>query len=312
MAGKTVQVQFIGIDDLDIDKENLRGSVWEMDEKDEDLLESVKKEGIIEPIIIRPAGPKDTVAYTIISGGRRYNAAIEAGLTTVPCLVRDVDDLTAAGLSVMENRDRKDIPAWRIAFKVIEWYRKVNGAATKPEKVEILATKFGATPSTITEYTQLDVLPAALQEMVKDPSQWSETTRQLVEDIAGEEFREVPAKGLSIEKGAMIARTLYTEGQAIIPEKSMMELGVRSIWETRETVRDVLNRVRAYPKEPISDLFALASEKERTVSKMVGVRVTFTWSFIENLDQAAKKRQMTREELVGFYVREGLGRDGFL
>ena len=310
MMQETIQVQMIEIDNLDIDIENLRGSMWEMDEDDERLVDSIGKRGILEPLLVRSAGPKDRASFTIMSGGRRFNAAIEAGLDVVPCIVREVDDITAAGISVVENRDRKDVPTWVIAFKVIEWFRRLDSGTVKSQRTEILATKFGCSPRTISDYIELDLLPAALQELVKDPSQWSETTRSLVGEILP---GLVPSKRLSIEKAAMIARELYAEGKPLISEKRMLEVGVHSIWESRDMVREVLSHIRQYPKKPIADIFALLTERgEQTVSKTVGVRVRFTLSFVENIDRAAKKRQMDREHLVTYYVRDGLKRDGFL
>jgi ParB family chromosome partitioning protein len=73
-----------------------------------ELAESIRSQGIMQPILVRPvAGSKNQ--YEIIAGERRYRAAQLAGLTQVPVLVREVADENAAAMALIENIQREDL-----------------------------------------------------------------------------------------------------------------------------------------------------------------------------------------------------------
>jgi ParB family chromosome partitioning protein len=69
------------------------------------LVESVKSEGILQPLLVRPVGDK----YEVIAGERRYRAAIEAELTQVPVTVREMTDDQAVQYALIENLQREDL-----------------------------------------------------------------------------------------------------------------------------------------------------------------------------------------------------------
>ena len=75
-----------------------------------ELAASIKEQGVMQPILVRPAGQKNGMtAYEIIAGERRFRAAQMAGLTEMPTLVKDVDDQTAAAMALIENIQREDL-----------------------------------------------------------------------------------------------------------------------------------------------------------------------------------------------------------
>jgi len=71
-----------------------------------DLADSIKKQGVVQPIVVRPIGED---RYEIIAGERRWRAAQMAGLDTVPAVVRDVSDKTAIAMALIENIQRADL-----------------------------------------------------------------------------------------------------------------------------------------------------------------------------------------------------------
>ncbi|HSW20967.1 MAG TPA: ParB/RepB/Spo0J family partition protein [Ramlibacter sp.] len=75
-----------------------------------ELAESIKAQGIMQPILVRKlgAGPNEG-KYEIIAGERRFRAARLAGLDSVPVLVRDVPDESAAAMALIENIQREDL-----------------------------------------------------------------------------------------------------------------------------------------------------------------------------------------------------------
>jgi len=75
------------------------------DEKIEQLAESIKEHGIIQPLVVRKVGK----VYKIIAGERRWRAARLAGLTTVPIIEKVVTDREASELAIIENIQREDL-----------------------------------------------------------------------------------------------------------------------------------------------------------------------------------------------------------
>jgi ParB family chromosome partitioning protein len=74
----------------------------------EDLTQSIREHGIVQPVVVRPA--KDSPdRYELIAGERRWRAAQRAGLTTVPVIIREVDDRVALELAIIENVQRADL-----------------------------------------------------------------------------------------------------------------------------------------------------------------------------------------------------------
>lgn len=71
-----------------------------------ELAESIKQQGLMQPIIVRPISEG---RYEIIAGERRYRAAGIAGLDEVPVLIKDVDDKNALSLALIENIQREDL-----------------------------------------------------------------------------------------------------------------------------------------------------------------------------------------------------------
>ncbi|PTT88368.1 chromosome partitioning protein ParB [Pelomonas sp. HMWF004] len=74
-----------------------------------ELAESIKAQGIMQPILVRPITPVGGVSYEIIAGERRFRAAKLAGLREVPVLVKAVPDESAAAMALIENIQREDL-----------------------------------------------------------------------------------------------------------------------------------------------------------------------------------------------------------
>jgi len=74
-----------------------------------ELAESIRSQGIMQPILVRPLAGKDRGKYEIIAGERRFRAAQIAGLAEVPVLVREVPDEGAAVMALIENIQREDL-----------------------------------------------------------------------------------------------------------------------------------------------------------------------------------------------------------
>jgi ParB family chromosome partitioning protein len=76
------------------------------------LADSIKRSGLMQPVILRPAG----AGNELVAGARRWRAAIVAGLTSVPALVRDLTDEESAEWALVENVQREDLNAMERAW----------------------------------------------------------------------------------------------------------------------------------------------------------------------------------------------------
>lgn len=74
-----------------------------------ELAASIKTQGLMQPILVRPVAASGGVTHEIIAGERRFRAAQIAGLNEVPVLVKDVDDQAAAAMALIENMQREDL-----------------------------------------------------------------------------------------------------------------------------------------------------------------------------------------------------------
>lgn len=72
----------------------------------DELAESIRSQGVIQPIVVRPIASE---RYEIIAGERRWRAAQRAGLKEVPCVIRDIPDEAAIAMALVENIQREDL-----------------------------------------------------------------------------------------------------------------------------------------------------------------------------------------------------------
>jgi ParB family transcriptional regulator, chromosome partitioning protein len=79
-----------------------------VEEQLEDLAQSIKTHGVVQPIVVRPE-PGNSARYEIIAGERRWRASQRAGLTEVPVIIRAVDDREALEIAIVENVQRSDL-----------------------------------------------------------------------------------------------------------------------------------------------------------------------------------------------------------
>jgi len=76
----------------------------------ESLAESIRVQGVLQPILVR-SHPTTPERYQIVAGERRFRAAMQAGLTEIPSILRDMDDSDAAVVALVENLQRQDLNA---------------------------------------------------------------------------------------------------------------------------------------------------------------------------------------------------------
>jgi ParB family transcriptional regulator, chromosome partitioning protein len=122
-----------------------------------ELSQSIEREGIIQPIIVRRTAPG---AYQIIAGERRWRAAKLAGLEHVPVIVRDADDQQVLELAIVENIQREDLNPIELAAA----FQRM--AAELGLSHDQIGQKTGKERTTITNSLRLLQLPIELQTMI--------------------------------------------------------------------------------------------------------------------------------------------------
>lgn len=165
-----------------------------------DLAQSVKKHGIVQPLLVRP-NPDKPETYEIVAGERRFRAAKVAGLETVPVVVRDIDDRQSIEIALIENVQRTDLNAIEEA---LAYERLIDEHGyTQADLAEALAKS----RSHVANMLRLLNLPDAVRKMVVDGELSAGAARTLIGSDDPEAVARLIVKdGLSVREAEAIAR----------------------------------------------------------------------------------------------------------
>lgn len=120
----------------------------------DDLAESIKQLGVIQPITVRKISDDK---YQIISGERRFRAAQKAGLSKIPSYIKTAEDETVMQMALVENVQREDLNAIEIALS----YKALT--ETQNLTQEKISSLVGKKRATVSNYLRLLKLPAEIQ-----------------------------------------------------------------------------------------------------------------------------------------------------
>ena len=171
------------------------------EERFAELVESVRRDGIVQPILVRVIGQ----GWELIAGERRWRAAQAAGLTTVPALVREADDRTSLALALVENIVRADLDP----------VEQARGYARLQDEFALshaeVATAVGRSRTAVVNATRLLGLPDDVLALLQR-GELSEGHGRALLQIEGqgerrEAARAVVAGGLSVRQTEALART---------------------------------------------------------------------------------------------------------
>ena len=121
-----------------------------------ELSDSIARYGILQPLIVVPQG--DGTTYTIVAGERRWRAAKQAGLKSVPCIVRQREELEQLEVSLIENVQRVDLTPIEQAVSIERLHQEFN--MTYQE----IAKRLGKAKTTVNNIVRLLGLPKAARE----------------------------------------------------------------------------------------------------------------------------------------------------
>ena len=200
-----------------------------------ELAESIKSQGIMQPVLVRPVGPN---RYEIIAGERRVRAANLAGLTEVPVLVRAVADEAAAVMALIENIQREDLNPLEEAQGL---KRLVDEFALTHEQA---AQAVGRSRSAASNLLRLLNLTAPVQQMLIAGDIEMGHARALLGLEAAQQIlcaSEVAAKKLSVrETEKLVARQAGNGGTRQSPLRRIKPDKSRDIVRLEEALADRL------------------------------------------------------------------------
>ena len=165
-----------------------------------DLVASIRRHGILQPLLVRPVADADGERFEIVAGERRWRAAQAAGLHDVPVVVRALDDGQVLEAALIENIQREDLSP----IEEARGYRRLIGDFGHTQKD--LATAVGKSRSHIANMVRLLTLPEAVQEMLDDGRLSIGHARALIttDDPVGL-ARVIVSQGLNVRQAERLA-----------------------------------------------------------------------------------------------------------
>ena len=237
-----------------------------------ELAESISTHGVLQPILVRETG---NGRFQIIAGERRWRAAKQAGLTEIPAVVLDRDDLAVAEIALVENLQREDLNPIEEAGA----FRSLSEEFGLTQ--EELSRRVGKSRSYIANATRLIELPDEVKDLVSAGKLSAGHARTL----------------LGLRDRAMIAPLA----------KQCVAAGI-SVRELEQLVKRANRPIRETPDEPPKFKVDYVAELERKMTSDLGRRVkisakgkqkTLTLFFEDNEDLDALLRRIMGDDFVG-------------
>lgn len=234
-------------------------------EKLDELTESIKESGVIEPLIVKKA---EDGKYELIAGERRWRASQLAGLTTVPVVVKDVSPQQMLELAIVENVQRADLNPLEEALAFDQLVEKFEMTPSQ------IAAKVGFSPSLVSNKLRLLQLPEEIRQAVIDEV-ISEGHAKTLLGIKHDEtmlmaFRKVVNQKLSVRATEELVRR--------------MNLGVKKETNSRSLIVD---GVSVKYEQKLRDFFS--SEKIKLARSKKGGKIEFRFKNDNELEEILLK-----------------------
>lgn len=172
----------------------------------DELANSIRTQGIIQPLIVRPVGDK----YEIIAGERRWRAAQLAGLSEVPVIIREIPDEAAVAIALIENIQRENLNPIEEA---VAYDRLIEEFGMTHQDV---AEAVGKSRTTVTNLLRLLALPAEVRRMLERGQIEMGHARTLITlpEISQLEVAQlIVARGLSVRETENLVRLRQAQRQ---------------------------------------------------------------------------------------------------
>jgi len=208
-----------------------------------ELKASIEANGIIQPIVVRPHGNE----YELVAGERRWRAASELGMATIPAIIREVDDAQSLEIALIENLQREDLNPME---KATAYHELMSRFALTQEEV---ARRVGKRRSTVANTLRLLDLPADIQDSVSRGTLTMGHARALLGLVSTEVqrrlARRIESEGLSVRAVEKIVQAANEPQEPKnvrykSPHLRDIEDRLRRVLGTRVTIREGHGRGR--------------------------------------------------------------------
>ena len=253
-----------------------------------ELALSIKEHGVIQPIIVRKIGDK----YEIIAGERRYRASQLAGKTTIPALVRDIDDKETAKIALLENLQRSDLTPIEEA-KTYQTILKLDNITQ-----EELAANLGKSQSTVANKLRLlnlaeEVQTALLNKQISERHARSllnvsnlEDQKKLLNQVI---MNRLTVRQLDDEIMALTGKKPQEEQPIQHQDKNILEENINKM--ENDIVANALQN-----KEQLSANINTNQQEQQTISIPNEIKETNTETKTEQVTQKSNIFDMLRQE----------------
>ena len=191
----------------------------------EELASSIRKQGVMQPIVVRPVGDSSEDRYEIIAGERRWRATQLAGLDKIPAVIREVPDEAAIAMALIENIQREDLNAIEEALALSRLKEEFD--LTQQEVAEAV----GKSRVSVANLLRLLTLKEDVRKMLEYGDIEAGHAKALLGLANGQQLeaaRTVVAKGLSVRQTESLVRRMLQEAAAP-SEKKKVDPDIRSL-----------------------------------------------------------------------------------
>ena len=211
-----------------------------------ELAGSLRKHGVLQPLLVRAQGD----GYQLVAGERRWRAAQQIGLETIPCRVVDLEDDQVCEAAIEENLKRQDLNVLEKAEAFRDYLERFGGT------VEELAKRLSMSRSTVSNMMRLLELPPEVQEAVRQ------------DRISGGHARAI----LPLPADAQAELTRQIEAQSLSVRKT--EEAVRQMLKSDVTgTSDVKANAPPAPAEPSTHVISLQDQLRETFGAKIDIRL---------------------------------------
>ena len=239
-----------------------------------ELAESIKKIGLLEPIIICPS--EEEGKYEIVAGQRRYLAHKEIGVETIKAIVIEdkLDELDAKIISLTENWNRRDLSSKDERDACLILWRRYNN-------VDLIIEDTGLPASKVRKYLKFNSLVRPLKDLVD-------------RDEVGLEAAYTAQKALEVT--------------GVVDEKEVVGVAKELQGMSTPQRKKVAKKRKESPEKPMGAIIEEAKSGER----LIQVQVTLGQPIHKGLQKYAKSEGANQDDACGELIEEGLVNKGFL
>jgi ParB family chromosome partitioning protein len=229
----------------------------------EELSQSIKEDGVIQPILLKPNGSR----FMVVVGERRWRASKLAGLSEIPAIIREVGDEKILEIALVENIQREDLNPIEVATAL---QRLANEFQLSHEE---LAQRTGKDRTTVTNLLRLLRLPADVQELLGEKKISMGHARALLSLPEEEQQRSVAEKilrqGLSVRQVEQLVKQMQEPAEPAAKPASDPNVAA-AIARLEECLGAPVRLVERGKKGRIEISYGSAAELDRLYSVLTG------------------------------------------